>query len=247
MTKSERELHKLEVAQRKEIRRIDKEKRDAKKAEKAKAWIAQKEVWAQNKLNKAAAKKEADDIKVEDKKIITQMQHEKILINLNSSIDQIRDNIAKGRTIKQILSGIFYDIRHYPYDISDTKEYSINSILNIPIPHGAKTADHFGGRTDIGVNGAYLVYTKKINTYEDMQKYLLKFACTLMTTASFNQRIKKFQNAGTSITPEIYMQEYETEFNYKFTSEQRMLFADRFVVTKLQAGPRKHSRSSRKP
>ena len=223
MTK--KELHKLEVAQRMEIRRIAKETRDAAKAEKSRLFAEKKQIWAQRKLDKAAKDLEEANFR----KLVCMRQHQKYFSELKHLISVIKENILLGDNNKLIEKSMFKGIRHFSYDLSQNENYSLNKLLGIR--KEGKTPEHVNGRTNVGVYCLWLMITGKINTWEEFYNYLLKYACTLHTTPEFNRSIEKFQNHEEAITPEIYIREYEKEFNCKFNEEQKTLFAGRFLST----------------
>ena len=141
----------------------------------------------------------------------------------------IKENILLGDNNKLIEKSMFKGIRHFSYDLSQNENYSLNKLLGIR--KEGKTPEHVNGRTNVGVYCLWLMITGKISTWEDFYNYLLKYACTLHTTPEFNRSIEKFQNHEEAITPEIYIREYEKEFNCKFNEEQKTLFAGRFLST----------------
>lgn len=220
MTK--KELHKIEVAKRMEIRRIAKEKRDAEKAERSRLYKLKLELSAQKKLEKA----HKAHLLALKRSLLIQRKHESVFEDNLNLIDKIKRNILKGDTNEIIKESLFFEIRNASFALSGTKEYSL------PLPVNGPVQEHVNGRTNVGIYGLWLVLNNEIKNWEDLYKYLLKFACWINTTKDFNNRISIYQNSENgAIDPNDYMKEYEAEFNYKFSEEEKTQFSDRFLFT----------------
>lgn len=220
MTK--KELHQKEVAERNEIRRIAKEKRDAEKAKKKAAWEAQKAIWAQKKLDKAYKAK----ILAEKKALVIQRKHEFVFDGNLSLIEKIKQNILKGDTNEVIRESLFFEIRNASFALSASQLYSLS------LPDQGPVQEHVNGRTNVGIYCLWLILNKEIKDWKDLYQYLLKFACWIKTTKDFNNHISLYQNGNEgAINPKDYIREYENEFNYKFTKEEKTQFKDRCLST----------------
>jgi len=221
MTK--KELHKIEVAKRMEIRRIAKEKRDAEKAEKSRLWKLKLELSAKRKLEEA----EVIRLNALRKELIVQRKYESVFDdNLYLLGTKIPKNILKGDGNDVIKESLFFEIRNASFALTAAKKYSVS------LPEQGPVTEHVNGRTNLGIYCAWLVLNKEINNWEDLYKFLLKFGCWIKTTKDFNNHIEKFQNHDHgAIKSEVYIREYENTFNYKFSDEEKTQFSDRFLST----------------
>lgn len=221
MTK--KEIHRLQVIKNNELRRIAKEKRDFAKAEKAKAFAAKKELWAQHKRDKD----EKARLDVVRKELVIQRKYESVFDdNIHLLGTKIPKSILKGDSNDIIKESLFFEIRNASFALTAAKKYSVLITERGPV------TEHVNGRTNLGIYCAWLILNKEIKNWEYLYNFLLKFGCWIKTTKDFNNHIEKFQNhEHGAIRPEVYIREYENTFNYKFTDEEKIQFSDRFLFT----------------
>lgn len=219
MTK--KEIKAQEVLKRKEERRIAKENRDRVKAERARVYAAKMAMYAQKRLENA--EKAAEEARI--KQVIVQRKHEAVYDdNLHLLEVKIPKNILKGDSNRIIKESLFFEIRNASFALTCAKKYSF------PLLQRGEVVEHVNGRTNVGIYCAWLVLTGKINNWEDLFNFLLRFGCWIKTTKDFNNHIEKFQNhEHGAIAPEVYMKEYEAYFNYKFSDEEKQEFSKRFL------------------
>jgi len=221
MTK--KELKAQEVLKRKEERRIAKENKDRIKAERARVYAEAMAVYAQKRREKEEKAKHEELIK----QLIVKRKHESVFDdNLHLLEVKIPKNILKGDTNRVIKESVFFEVRNASFALTSAIKYSFK------LPYQGTTKEHVNGRTNLGIYCAWLILNKKINNWEDLYNFLLRFGCWIYTTKQFNNHIEKFQNLESgAIRPEIYINEYEKYFNYKFSEEEKTQFSKRFLFS----------------
>ena len=199
---TKKELAKQEVLKRKEERLAKKQLKELEQRQK-------REV-----LEKSRELKDKTQFRLQLENYKTLIRHIQYLIS------EKEDNHTIGYS--------FFNERNAPFELSNTVRYRIDFVKS-----EGEVREHINGRTNVGIYAIWAILIGNIKTWKDLRKFYLQYCCWIQTSAKFNNAIKKHQNFkdGGAIAASVYIDEYEKEYEFKFTDKQRQDFSSRFLST----------------